>query len=70
MDQIKALDGFSELPSGPYFLYGPNLYQAWRLYVDEFGAFTSGVIPDDLNQPDEYVVSSVQVVADHTGSNP
>jgi len=70
MDQIKALDGFSELPSGPYFLYGPNLYQAWRLYDDEFGAFTSGVIPDDLNQPDEYVVSPVQVVADHTGSNP
>ncbi|KAF5644540.1 D-mandelate dehydrogenase [Fusarium sp. NRRL 52700] len=54
MDQIKALDGFSELPSGPYFLYGPNLYQAWRLYDDEFGAFTSGVIPDDLNQPDEF----------------
>ncbi|EGU74531.1 hypothetical protein FOXB_14976 [Fusarium oxysporum f. sp. conglutinans Fo5176] len=53
MDQIKALDGFSELPSGPYFLYGPNLYQAWRLYDDEFGAFTSGVIPDDLNQPDD-----------------
>ncbi|KAF4336461.1 D-mandelate dehydrogenase [Fusarium beomiforme] len=54
MDQIKALDGFSELPSGPYFLYGPNLYQAWRLYDDEFGAFTSGVIPDDLKQPDEF----------------
>ncbi|PNP79587.1 hypothetical protein FNYG_07203 [Fusarium nygamai] len=54
MDQIKALDGFSELPSGPYFLYGPNLYQAWRLYDDEFRAFTSGVIPDDLNQPDEF----------------
>ncbi|KAH7144898.1 hypothetical protein DER46DRAFT_639760 [Fusarium sp. MPI-SDFR-AT-0072] len=54
MDQIKALDGFSELPSGPYFLYGPNLYQAWRLYDDVFGAFASGVIPDDLNQPDEF----------------
>ncbi|RKL46948.1 hypothetical protein BFJ72_g2686 [Fusarium proliferatum] len=54
MDQIRAQDGFSELPSGPYFLYGPNLYQAWRLYDDEFGAFTSGVIPDDLNQPDEF----------------
>ncbi|KAF5967012.1 D-mandelate dehydrogenase [Fusarium coicis] len=70
MDQIKALDGFSELPSGPYFLHGPNLYQAWRLYDDEFGAFTSGVIPDDLNQPDEYVASPVQAVADHTDSNP
>ncbi|KAF4998241.1 hypothetical protein FGRMN_3290 [Fusarium graminum] len=53
MDQIKALDGFSELPSGPYFLYGPNLHQAWRLYDDEFGAFTVGVVPDDLGKPDD-----------------
>ncbi|KAF9771556.1 hypothetical protein IL306_010819 [Fusarium sp. DS 682] len=65
MDQIKALDGFSELPSGPYFLYGPNLYQAWRLYDDEFGAFTSGVLPGDLNQPDEYVEVSMTFIADH-----
>lgn len=56
MDQVKALDGFSELPSGPYFLYGPNLHQAWRLYDDELGAFTFGIVPDDLGKPDEYVV--------------
>ncbi|KAF5628742.1 D-mandelate dehydrogenase [Fusarium sp. NRRL 25303] len=62
MDQIKALDGFSELPSGPYFLYGPNLYQAWRLYDDEFGAFTSGVIPDDLNQPDDLMDQGAVIV--------
>jgi hypothetical protein len=55
MDQVKALDGFSELPSGPYFLYGPNLHQAWRLYDDELGAFTFGIVPDDLGKPDEYV---------------
>lgn len=53
MDQIQTLEGFSELPSGPYFLHGPNLYQAWRLYDDEFGAFNFGVIPDDFNKPDE-----------------
>ncbi|CAJ0541269.1 Ff.00g079660.m01.CDS01 [Fusarium sp. VM40] len=54
MDQVKALDGFSELPSGPYFLYGPNLHQAWRLYDDELGAFTFGIVPDDLGKPDEF----------------
>lgn len=55
LDLIKTLEGFSELPSGPYFLHGPNLHQAWRLYDDEFGAFTFGVIPDDSDKPDEYV---------------
>ncbi|KAM0231732.1 hypothetical protein ACHAPO_008312 [Fusarium lateritium] len=63
MDLIKTLEGFSELPSGPYFLHGPNLHQAWKLYDDEFGAFTFGVIPDDSDKPDEYqplTSSSVQ----------
>ncbi|KAJ4251946.1 hypothetical protein NW762_011246 [Fusarium torreyae] len=54
LDQIRTLDGFSELPSGPYFLHGPNLHQAWRLYDDDFEAFTAGVIPDDLDQPNEF----------------
>ena len=27
------------LPEGPYFLRGRSLHQAWRLYVDESGAF-------------------------------
>ncbi|KAI8661221.1 Amidase domain-containing protein [Fusarium keratoplasticum] len=54
LDQITALEDMAELPSGPYFLHGPNLHQAWRLYDDEFGAFAFGVIPDDLYQPDEF----------------
>ncbi|KAI8662232.1 Amidase domain-containing protein [Fusarium sp. Ph1] len=54
LDQITAFEDMAELPSGPYFLHGPNLHQAWRLYDDEFGAFTFGVIPDDLYQPDEF----------------
>jgi hypothetical protein len=41
----------SELPSGPYFLRGPNLHQAWRLYPDELNAFTVGMVPEDLDQP-------------------
>ncbi|KAG8667923.1 hypothetical protein FPOAC2_13127 [Fusarium poae] len=63
MDLINTLEGFSELPSGPYFLHGPNLHQAWRLYDDEYGSFTFGVIPDDSDKPDEYqplTSSSVQ----------
>lgn len=43
---------FEQLPSGPYFLYGPNLYQAWRLYSDDQDAFTIGVIPEDIGSPD------------------
>ena len=40
------------LPSGPYFLYGPNLYQAWRLYDDSLDAFTTGIIPEDVDSPE------------------
>ncbi|KAF4978680.1 hypothetical protein FZEAL_4974 [Fusarium zealandicum] len=54
LDLVMALEDLAELPSGPYFLHGPNLHQAWRLYDDDLGAFTSGVIPDDLAQPDEF----------------
>lgn len=41
------------LPSGPYILHGPNLYQAWRLYDDIYEAFTFGVIPEDVKEPNE-----------------
>ncbi|PHH70361.1 hypothetical protein CDD82_7181 [Ophiocordyceps australis] len=37
---------FAHLPSGPYFLHGPNLYQAWRLYPDNLDAFAFGLLPD------------------------
>lgn len=43
--------GIEELPSGPYFLSGPNLHQAWRLYPDDLDAFTFGLLPDDLHDP-------------------
>ncbi|KAF7559470.1 hypothetical protein G7046_g4681 [Stylonectria norvegica] len=56
VETATAADGFADLPSGPYFLYGPNLYQAWRLYEDYYGAFTFGVIPDDVNKPDGFQV--------------
>ncbi|KAL6879311.1 amidase signature enzyme [Trichoderma novae-zelandiae] len=44
---------FEDLPSGPYFLHGPNLYQAWRLYDDVLDAFTFGVIPNSINGSDD-----------------
>lgn len=50
--RLAADDGpspFERLPSGPYFLHGPNLYQAWRLYDDNLEAFTTGVIPESIN---------------------
>lgn len=52
-DMAGLSQGFSELPSGPYFLQGPNLHQAWRLYSDDLEAFASGVLPVDLNEPNE-----------------
>lgn len=56
VDQFTASgDDFAQLPSGPYFLHGPFLHQAWRLYDDDLGAFNFGVIPDDLSKPDECV---------------
>lgn len=48
----------SQLPSGPYFLSGQNLHQAWRLYPDELEAFTFGLIPDDVFNATRYLMSS------------
>lgn len=49
--------GFGDLPSGPYFLHGPNLYQAWRLYDDVLDAFTFGVVPNSINNTEDGYVS-------------
>lgn len=51
-DEAQAA-AFEDLPSGPYFLHGPNLYQAWRLYDDVLDAFTFGVIPTSINGSDD-----------------
>ncbi|ROW13500.1 hypothetical protein VPNG_04455 [Cytospora leucostoma] len=49
-----ASQGQNELPSGPYFLSGPNLHQAWRLYPDDLEAFTFGLIPEDVHEPHRF----------------
>ncbi|KAK2611385.1 hypothetical protein N8I77_004725 [Diaporthe amygdali] len=42
------------LPSGPYFLNGQNLHQAWRLYPDDLDAFTFGLLPDSPFDPQSF----------------
>ena len=39
------------LPCGPYFLQGPTLHQAWKLYDDSLGAFIQTVVPDNVTVP-------------------
>lgn len=39
------------LPSGPYFLRGGDIHQAWRLYEDELDSFIFSVIPDNVLDP-------------------
>ncbi|KAJ4423676.1 hypothetical protein N0V82_001699 [Gnomoniopsis sp. IMI 355080] len=51
ISEAVTSQGEIRLPSGPYFLSGPNLHQAWRLYPDELEAFTFGLIPDDPFNP-------------------
>ena len=48
---LEAQKNAASLTSGPYFLSGPNLHQAWRLYPDNLDAFTVGVIPEALQDP-------------------
>lgn len=55
LDAEVTISGLDDLPSGPYILHGPNLYQAWRLYEDHHDAFTFGVIPENVNQRQTYV---------------
>ncbi|KFA46974.1 hypothetical protein S40293_09794 [Stachybotrys chartarum IBT 40293] len=54
LGEVATMAGMGELPSGPYFLHGPNLHQAWKLYDDDHEAFTFGVIPEDVNGAEEF----------------
>lgn len=54
------------LPSGPYFLSGQNLHQAWRLYPDDLDAFTFGLLPDSPFDPQRY--STIRPVCPHKTS--
>ncbi|KAF3767012.1 hypothetical protein M406DRAFT_106416 [Cryphonectria parasitica EP155] len=50
----------AQLPSGPYFLSGRNLHQAWRLYPDDLDAFTFGLLPDDPYSPKSFQAVALQ----------
>jgi hypothetical protein len=41
----------ASLPSGPYFVVGGALHQAWRLHPDPLGAFVDGVVPASVTRP-------------------
>lgn len=41
------------LPSGSYFLYGQNIYQAWRLYTDYLDVFIQTFLPNNTTKPYE-----------------
>jgi hypothetical protein len=63
LDQIKSAKVFQNvytsragshaeaLPSGPYFVSGGNIHQAWRLYEDTLDAFVITVISDESRSP-------------------
>lgn len=44
---IKAYSHKELLPSGPYFLCGSTLREAWRLYPDTQQSFQVAVVPND-----------------------
>lgn len=49
MSTVSSLEKL--LPSGPYFLQGQNIHQAWRLYPDELDAFIITVVPREVSSP-------------------
>nr|ODN88537.1 hypothetical protein L204_06392 [Cryptococcus depauperatus CBS 7855] len=46
---LCVLEGDVDVPEGPYFVVHQNLHQAWRIYTDQLGAFSTTVIPDDTH---------------------
>ncbi|THZ54669.1 amidase signature enzyme, partial [Aureobasidium pullulans] len=51
------------LPSGPYFVQGSSIYQAWKLYEDHLDAFVIPTVPDDTQKPEKFSV--LQAVSEH-----
>ncbi|KAF2818873.1 amidase signature enzyme [Ophiobolus disseminans] len=44
------------LPSGPYFIRGKSIHQAWKLYEDDLDAFVIPTIPDYVFHPQSFSV--------------
>ena len=62
-DEDDKNDNENPLPSGPYFLSGPNLHRAYRLYPDTQDAFVYGMIPNDVYNPSSSGFKSVSFLA-------
>lgn len=56
--RTAAVCSHGNLQSGPYFLSGQGLHQAWRFYVDHLDAFTFGLVPEDPFDPKKYSSST------------
>ncbi|OAA57192.1 Amidase signature domain protein [Cordyceps fumosorosea ARSEF 2679] len=54
-DEAAKPSPFSTLPTGPYILHGKELHQAYRIYEDELGAFSAGLVPEKHNSSDQFV---------------
>lgn len=42
---VMSMKAGQDVPSGPYFLYGSDIYQAWKLCPDQFSCFQTTVLP-------------------------
>ncbi|ATY58573.1 Amidase signature domain [Cordyceps militaris] len=51
----QAVAPFSDLPTGPYILHGKELHQAYRIYEDELGAFSAGIVSEKHNTFDRFL---------------
>lgn len=49
---LVCLKDLEAVPPGPYIAINGKLYQPWRLYSDDLGAFTTSVIPDEQSYHD------------------
>ena len=47
-DYHRSVTGSAEtlVPSGPYFIIGGGIYEAWRMYPDHLDCFEIGIVPE------------------------
>ncbi|ODA83550.1 hypothetical protein RJ55_02064 [Drechmeria coniospora] len=63
---VVASSELGHLPSGPYIPHGPNLHQSWKLYEDEFDAFSVGVILENVTRVGDFrALSSLSASGAH-----
>ncbi|TQV91793.1 beta-mannosidase precursor [Cordyceps javanica] len=54
-DDAARSSPFSDLPTGPYILHGKELHQAYRIYEDELGAFSAGIVSEKHDTFDKFL---------------